>query len=349
MNTTLWPPISSIYSNLFAALDDPKNPSLDDTVTPADIPAVSLEEIVVPTELREMFRRRAAAQAQYGDEPPHAGQIRCIQHPSLHQHVAILLLQPLPTDSLQWQGLVVAPSGEMSYVSDRDLVLDSDDEPCDPLAGFVQVWNPITWPIAHTGRILCTLSTQRFNGVQAMLAAMAQQPWFNAQAAQPGRVGLSPLGAHNVVSGTPLAGPNDTRWHYQQLYLALVEHLTPSGPLGQLISQMRQGMSARTLQAQPEIDYAMAGTQAPCLTSHYLLGDCVQLHMQATENQLIALQFRCLDGECLIREQVGTMPPQNYVLTPQAPPQYLLVDPQDVTQLDIYCRQQLLLTLNMPF
>ena len=100
-----------------------------------------------------------------------------------------------------WSGWLVAP--ETDDASAWDLLLDHDvDDPFDPLAGMVQVWNPLVCCLAAEAPLLAALTEERLAAVRAVAAAF---PHLDEEMSpRPGFVAPRPVGGHLVLIGTPL-------------------------------------------------------------------------------------------------------------------------------------------------
>jgi hypothetical protein len=121
----------------------------------------------------------------------------------------------------RWSGWLVAQ--EVDYASDRDLVIEADDGPVDPVAGMVQTWNPVRVLIDGKERILGKLSPLRLAAVMAL--AEAQQAGGDARP-RPGKVyGWDLADGLVVATGTPLGSADDPRHEYRALYRRLAEEI----------------------------------------------------------------------------------------------------------------------------
>jgi hypothetical protein len=187
----------------------------------------------VPEAIQQLFKRRILSQRAQFSAKPVSGQIVQISQCShretsdffnLPRPLAILLLEPLPDETLLpvcrgkvWYGLLV--SDEVNYASYWDILLEEEDDPCDPLAGMIQIWNPVNVYLPDTGRVLATLSQTRLQAVRATMNEYLNGEDTNRQDADPGRLGVrSTFENHDILCGTPLSGHSDPRWQYQSMY-----------------------------------------------------------------------------------------------------------------------------------
>lgn len=126
----------------------------------------------MPAFLADAIARRHAATLALTERPWAAGQIHRLHtildrdgnpRRALARPVA-LLLDRQDSDPHRWSGWLVAP--ETDYASAWDILLESDvDDPFDPLAGMVQVWNPLVCRLAADAPLLAALSEERLAAV----------------------------------------------------------------------------------------------------------------------------------------------------------------------------------------
>lgn len=223
MTHPLYPPLARIRSELF---DTPerRTASADFSETDDDPRWDALASEPLPDFITDLIERQAAAFQAHPSAPPAVGQIRCLdaisEGRSIGRNVAVLLGAHL--DGKRWSGWLVAQ--EVDYASDRDLVIEADDGPVDPLAGMVQTWNPVRVLIDGQERILGKLSPLRLAAVMAL--ADAPQDGAGVKP-KPGKVYGWDLDTRIVVAtGTPLGGPDDPRHEYRAIYRQLAAEIT---------------------------------------------------------------------------------------------------------------------------
>lgn len=113
----------------------------------------------------------------------------------------------------RWSGWIAAP--EADYASDKDVLLETHDQPFDPMAAMVQTWNPLQLNVPAHPRLLTRLMLDRLEGIRTV----ARESVPADIKSLPGRVGLRSVAkGMMVLTGTPLGNINDPRWKYQQLY-----------------------------------------------------------------------------------------------------------------------------------
>lgn len=177
----------------------------------------------MPDFISDLIERQAAAFQAHPPAPPAVGQIRCLaaipEGRPLGRNVAVLLGAHL--GGKRWSGWLVAQ--EVDYAADRDIVIEADDGPADPLAGMVQTWNPVRVLIDGQERILAKLSPLRL----AAVMALADAPQAGAGVKpKPGKVYGWDLDAGIVVAtGTPLGDADDPRHEYRALYRQLAAEI----------------------------------------------------------------------------------------------------------------------------
>jgi hypothetical protein len=222
MTRKLYPPLARIRSELF---DTPERrpASADFSETEDDPRFAAAASEPLPDFITDLIQRQAAAREAHPPMPPAVGQIRCLaaipEGRSLDRNVGILLGAHL--DGKRWSGWLVAQ--EVDYASDRDLVIEADDGPVDPVAGMVQTWNPVRVLISGDERILGKLAPLRLAAVMAL--ADAPQAGGGAQP-RPGKVYGWDLDNDLVVAtGTPLGGADDPRHEYRAIYQQLAEEI----------------------------------------------------------------------------------------------------------------------------
>jgi hypothetical protein len=108
---------------------------------------------------------------------------------------------------------------ETDYCGYWDLLLGPEDEPCDPLAGMVQVWNRVHVYLPSTSIVLGQLSAGRLDAVRALFDELLDPDEQDPSLAQPGvTVTRKTQGGHQVRTGTPLGTEADPRWGYADLF-----------------------------------------------------------------------------------------------------------------------------------
>ena len=226
----LIPPLGIIENDLFGT---PEQTECEHAGRPGEVRLVMPEtpvgneaDAAMPAFLADAIARRHAATLALTERPWAAGQIRRLNaildrdgnpRRPLARPVALLLDRP-DGDPRRWSGWLVAP--ETDYASAWDVLLEADvDDPFDPLAGMVQVWNPLVCRLAADAPLLAALSDERLAAVRAVANAF---PHLDEEATpRPGFVAPRPVDGHLVLTGTPLGDSRDPRRAYQSLYFQL--------------------------------------------------------------------------------------------------------------------------------
>ncbi len=267
----LQPPLSVIEHDLFADAEPMEpSPPLIEPIRPdhADALTATAEP---PPYLREAIERRVRAHAAHAsDRPLAAGQIRRIaevmnadgSRRALLRPVALLLDRAVAgTD--RWTGWLVA--ADVDYASAWDVLLEADvDEPFDPAAGMVQLWNPVTCAVSPGADLLAQLSAERLAALRA--AAECFPHLERAGTPRPGFVAPRTVAGAVLLTGSPLGDSADPRRAYQSLYLQLALALGAPAGAGQADGKVVPlGRSAtprkpHAWQRQPNLWVAIAAT-----------------------------------------------------------------------------------------
>lgn len=178
----------------------------------------------MPVAIRDHVDRITAAQT-HGTRQPKPGDI-VLAETEAAPNAALCLDARVAksTAGARWTGWMVAP--EVDYASDRDVVIEPDDGPADPMAGMIQTWNPLTLSVPSNATILASLSTYRLNLLREVARESASA---NTELARPGQIALRATASGRIVlTGSPLGNEDDPRRAYQALYASLAEALTPA-------------------------------------------------------------------------------------------------------------------------
>jgi hypothetical protein len=184
----------------------------------------------LPDFLKDILRRREAASSTSFGKPGEAGQIVCIEEVrspgdvldwQLNAPMTALLDAPTDTPHV-WHAWLMSP--DMDYASWWDVLLEQEDEPFDPMSAMVQVWNPVQVWLPGVDRIVGRLSMARLQALRAVAGEYLLGPDTDPAESRPGRVAPRETeGGLIVLTGSPLAGPDDPRAAYQTLYHAAAE------------------------------------------------------------------------------------------------------------------------------
>ncbi len=348
---TLWPPLTVLENELFAPSDalivrwqrgdelpadlkraletDPeahaRRTALESATSVADQAVDELPVPPMPPDLRALIRQRVAARQASFSPVPTLGQIVRIDEVrgphgllnwDLSRPLAVLLSEPTETPNV-WYGWLATV--ETDYASEWDLLLDATDEPCDPLARMIQLWNPVHVYLPSVSRVLAELRPERLATVRALAVECLTAPEATVASARPGAMVRRVVGAWTVRTGTPLGGADDPRHRYQQLYHAYAEAVReparqavaqpqPASILNRLRTALLDAIGDLLKPYQP-IAQPMGEADAPDIT-HYQIPDQFRLTLTETadgqarlrlENlQTTPLQILLLDDEEIV-------------------------------------------------
>ncbi len=185
-------------------------------------------EVRLAEHVLELIRRRSdamkAAESLSGKVPaaalivelseirtPKPGQLDWVMQVPLYA----LLDEPDETPQV-WHGWLV--SGEPDYASWWDFVLQDQDEPFEPFASVVQLWNPVQVYLPMISKAVSSLSLRRLQAVRALAADFVDGTIPPGVPVWPGRVAVRETSDGMVVAtGSPLGGERDPRHRYQYL------------------------------------------------------------------------------------------------------------------------------------
>lgn len=238
----------------------------------------------LPEYLKQLIKRRSAAQALSSRKIPESGQIVRVEKiitPRARQLDGVLMaplhvLLDAPAESqVLWHGWIAA--GETEYASWWDFVLQEQDEPFDPEAGMIQLWNPVRLYLPMAGVVVGSLSPARMQAVRALAADFVAgdqhgdvRPWLGRVAVRTTRAGMK------VTTGSPLGGVDDPRHRYQEIYFEAAEAVreparlalremaqVPTGLVGRFLGNLiaQAGRLAEVLVPEPRIAVAMSDKQ----------------------------------------------------------------------------------------
>lgn len=190
---------------------------------PGRIPVSEIPPL--PDRLAQKIRQRAAVHQAGFSKIPKVGRIVRIDEVlgpygslgwDLPRPLAALLSEPTEIPEI-WYGWLVA--SETDYAGYWDLLLGPEDQPCDPLAGMVQVWNPVHVYLPSVSGVLAELGSERLDAVRALALECLTADEPDPAEARPGGVLSRVVSGHAVRTGTPLGEETgDPRWRYQALY-----------------------------------------------------------------------------------------------------------------------------------
>lgn len=200
---------------------------------------------------------------------PKPGQLDWVMQVPLH----VLLDEPDETPQV-WHGWLV--SGEPDYASWWDFVLQDQDEPFEPFACVVQLWNPVQVYLPMISKPVSSLSLRRLQAVRALAADFVDGTIPPGVPVWPGRVAVRETSDGMIVAtGSPLGGERDPRHRYQHLLhhaaeavreparLAIAAAVAPSARTSLMASWIEAARRlGEMLELQPRVAVAMSGEAA---------------------------------------------------------------------------------------
>jgi len=211
-----WPPLRLIEERLSQIEPEPLPDDSADPSMPADNnPAVVKLSPLVLARLAQID-----ASADFGRIRATSGAI-VLLHIAPYRPFPVLLNAPIGMDGKgekeTWSGWICSP--DLAYASDSDVALEPEDEPFDPAAAMVQLWNPVTVKVRGNLRVLAQLSSHRLAAIRQL--AKERQTCQSASSKTKDRSGLRLLPlmtGGSVLSGPEIRDGDDLRHRYQLLY-----------------------------------------------------------------------------------------------------------------------------------
>ena len=212
----LWPPLSDI-EHLLGAPEAATGEHQGDAVLCE--PANDAPPPPMPDFLRDAVRRHVAAARASALALPAPGLV--LRLGALPGGTRIwpfagelaLLIDKQEGDS-RWSGWLAA--GEADYAGEDDVLLEPGDEPFEPSAGVIQLWNPLTLRITDPLPVLARLSPQRLEAIRHH-SRRQRLPGRSGEPA-PGRMRRAETPSGDVLVGSPIGGGSDPRLAYGHLY-----------------------------------------------------------------------------------------------------------------------------------
>jgi len=205
-----------------------------DLKNPSQATVIEKKEIKVPPLspfLKELIEQRIAAREHYASvSAPSPGQIVLIDEIvgpegaidwDLPNPLAVLIDEPTKN---VWYGWIVA--SETDYASHWDMLLEPEDQPFDPLAGMIQIWNPVHVYLPPEVSVLAVLKPERLKAVHALAVEFVSGAEPDTSLSCPGHIApRETVGGYSILTGSPLGGADDPRHHYRKLYHRATEVL----------------------------------------------------------------------------------------------------------------------------
>jgi len=342
---TLYPPIEQIQQRLFSLADDLLlKLADDDNRIPAAVKKAALaqtgiqeqlkalknshaEPISVSTQppplfIQDLIKRRCATQQATFSQQPTAGQIKLIEQIKdpkqtldwqLSSPLAVLLDKPTAASDDIWHGWMMSP--DTDYAEYWDVLLEPCDEPFDPLAGMVQLWNPVYLWLPQASQVLGQISLTRLNAIRSVASEFLSTDALD-EAAQPGFIApRSTLHEFTVLTGTPLGDEHDPRHTYQHLYHSIAKAVKEPARLAlvqlvpNLLTRCKQTLSeVLNTRGQPlftfenPIAYAMSAEEQSDILklSNYPLYLRLQAHPDDDDMLQIKFDYHATEGSLIV-------------------------------------------------
>lgn len=300
-----------------AVMNSPEWLEYQQALGEAELAANEAEDAAsLPTEmpdfLKDLVRRRVAANALASTPLPAAGQIVTIEQivtPRPGQMDAIMmaplyvLLDAPAEQPALWHGWLMG--AETDYAGWWDFVLQEEDSPFEPEAAMVQMWNPVRLYLPMATRVVGILSPARMQAVRALAAEFATSDPPVDVPVWPGRIAnRTTLSNLSVSTGSPLGDVRDERHRYQHIYFEAAEAVReparlalrelasiPAGETGSLLNRLIAAAArlAEVLIPEPKVAIAMSGeevTEVPDLVWPGIARLSIQAAGENSEGQL---------------------------------------------------------------
>jgi hypothetical protein len=196
---------------------------------------VSAAQGQLPPGLAAYLDRKAAAESHAFSTGPQAGQILRVDalagpdgplEEDLARPLFVLIDCPTDVDGVWWGWMVGA---EPDYACEWDFVLEQGNEPIEPMAALVQLWNPVHLYLPTAARVVGQLAAEQMAALHALVAdflagADGSEPADVSEAASEPRLVRRKTGSGRLVqTGRPLGDAADIRRLQQSLYESVAE------------------------------------------------------------------------------------------------------------------------------
>lgn len=158
-------PLAEILRQL--GLDTTSHP-METAALHEDHTSVETAPIRIPPGLMDLIKARVQANHAFAHvEWPQRGQILRLEKikPTFDERPFLVLLSERTTTPNVWAGYVVAPESELDYSANGDIPLDELIAVRDPMAGFVQLWNPVRIPVPSATSCLAWLGRDALDSI----------------------------------------------------------------------------------------------------------------------------------------------------------------------------------------
>lgn len=202
----LWPEIEVIRQRLLG-------PEAESAPAVIEEELVDAQPLPMPAVVAEQIQRLSTTPREA--RPLKPGDVVLLRKTG-HAPIAVCLDTPISktADATRWRSWMVA--AEADYATDKDVLLEEIDGPCDPLAGMIQTWNPLEVVVPETATVLARLSEYRMNLIREVARETGEE---STAAPRPGFVANRETESGRIVlTGTPLSKANDPRIEFREIY-----------------------------------------------------------------------------------------------------------------------------------
>lgn len=231
------------YAGFIEALRNPEPGDVDPPDRKTPIQESSRESVEPPDWMMELIEQKYTAQQKYEDTQPSPGCFVSVDRlvgpdgelPFDFNGPVAVMLDGLEATSDVWYGWITA--SETDYATDWDFVVQETDGVVDTsLVGIVQLWNPVRVYSKSIARVIGQLKPDSLSAIRALAAEFVTRGHERETPAIPGSIGLrTTLNDFIVVTGTPLAGREDPRWRYQEIYHQVADYVRKPARLAMAI------------------------------------------------------------------------------------------------------------------
>jgi hypothetical protein len=251
----LSPPLKVIENNLLMPSENLLLPSANnDPVKPDEITEDNAPPL--PPFLKELVRQRIAASDKYASlKKPSSGQILRIDKivgpkgpidSDLAHPLAVLINKQTENENV-WSGWIVSP--DTDYATHWDMLLERpEDEPFDPFAGMIQIWNPVQIYLPSYAPVLAALKPERLQAVRALAKEFDTDPDLDLSLSHPGQIApRTTYEGFSILTGTPI-GNDDPRKRYQEIYHTAAERLQKVVPVSTRLIEWLKGRFSEAIE-----------------------------------------------------------------------------------------------------
>jgi len=288
----------------------------------------------LPPFLKELVKQRIAACDKYASlKAPMPGQILRIdkivgpKRPidwDLPHPLAVLISEQTENKKV-WSAWIVAP--DTDYATHWDMLLERpEDEPFDPFAGMIQIWNPVQIYLPSDAPVLAALKPERLQAVRALAAEFATGPELEPSLSHPGQIApRTTFKGFSILTGTPI-GKDDPRYRYQEIYHTAADILREvaleflSNPLNELGKWLKGSLIEATENGWRTLEDIFGGTPIPACRKS-AVKRAKQINLGADQTIVLKIEIEQLENQnvnvnfCACPSSDQTYLPENLKLT----------------------------------